>query len=375
MTLTREGDGSAGAVGRFAVDALYHGLVVTAVEDGSGNLKVITWMVSQDGKGTEAGGKYVKRVADASGGAVGRVAVSAAQITANGETFCRIVTAVRTGGELKLIGWKCDLDGKNLVRKGEAHAGTVSELALASLSDSQVLTAVRNGSGDLEIIVWSVSPDGSAISRGASKNAGAVTRVTAVATGPFSPSIEGSWIGAVTAVETDGGNLKLIGWGVAPDGSAIERRGEGGAGAIGEVAAVKSSSFSDSGFTNPREGIVTVVRNGSGNLELINWLVSDTTSNQVTRVATLLGGAISHVAAGTIGTPFETNRIVAAGRDAAGKLAVSLYDANDTTLTPAEIASAGEIDAVAVTWTWAYELVTAVKNGAGNLELIAWRHG
>ena len=40
----------------------------------------------------------------------------------------------------------------------EGSAGAVSRVAVGVFGDSEVLTAVRNGSGDLELIGWTTAP-------------------------------------------------------------------------------------------------------------------------------------------------------------------------------------------------------------------------
>src|ERR1700674_1856749 len=49
----------------------------------------------------------------------------------------------------------------------EGTAGEASRIAVQAFNDSEVLTALRNGSGNLELISWHTDPQNNAVTRGA----------------------------------------------------------------------------------------------------------------------------------------------------------------------------------------------------------------
>ncbi len=123
----------------------------------------------------------------------------------------RVVTAVRDGGgNLKLISWRVPQSGA-ITRLGDSDqlAGAISLVdigpALGPLGTSGVATAVRDGGGNLKLIYWGVSTNG-AITRLADSDqlAGAISLVDIIS-GIASFKV-------VTAVGDGGGNLKLIQW-------------------------------------------------------------------------------------------------------------------------------------------------------------------
>lgn len=182
----------------------------------------------------------------------------------------RAVTAVCDGsGDLLLISWDVPPGLKTVTRlpkdSGRA-AGAATNIALLALSATLLATAMRDGSGNLLLITWSLNADGSFTRLGSSNpgggkpnQAGAVSIVKMTVL--VSSSASGSH-GVVTAVRNGSGNLELIGWTISADGKTVTRAGPGAtAGSVSEIEI--AAAFGG--------GIATAVRDGSGNLLVIPW--------------------------------------------------------------------------------------------------------
>jgi hypothetical protein len=192
----------------------------------------------------------------------------------------QVVTAVRTqAGDLRLIAWNVGSTGA-ITRTGSSgeEAGLAAYIDIAGhVSGTKLVTScAESGSGDLKLISWDVSDDGSVVTRlgDSGSQAGAVTLTTIIAVSPDR---------LVTAVRTEGGgNLKLIGWRLNADGSLTRLADSGDqAGSVGEIAL---SLMTDG-------TVVTSVRAGDGNLELISWAVSDTAITRISDSSGLAGAA------------------------------------------------------------------------------------
>jgi hypothetical protein len=226
-----------------------------------------------------------------------------------------VLTACRNGsGDLELIGWHTGGNSVTRAADSTGQAGAVSEVAL-SLFGRRAVTAVRDGSGQLLLVSWEVPQQLGSIQRLAdSRGQAGVADLIAIA--PLTESL------LVTAMRSGNGKLLLISWELQQDGT-FKRLGDSGsqAGAVSDIALVA--------FASPRNTIVTAVRNGSGILELILWNLSPDGSRLVREGDSgAQAGAISEIAM------------------------VHAY-ADPDSLQPG--------------------VVTAVRNGSGILELIAWR--
>ncbi|MFN2589068.1 MAG: hypothetical protein ABR613_13260 [Actinomycetota bacterium] len=206
-SLTRLGDSgsAAGAVSEIAlldVSGPGGNFVVTAVRDGSGNLKLISWNVSAAGT--------IARLGDS-----GQQAGAATSIRAARTPAGQIVTSVRDGGgNLKLITWQLSADAKTLSRRGDsgAQAGAITDNSLLALDDG-VVSAVRTATGELKLISWAIGPTGTVIRRGDSGGqAGRATLLQLVA-GNRVADAAGRSVTMITPVRTAEGTLKLITWG------------------------------------------------------------------------------------------------------------------------------------------------------------------
>jgi hypothetical protein len=138
-------------------------------------------------------------------------------------------------------------------------AGEVNAIAIDAFNDSEILSAVKNGSGNLELIAWRCAPTDTEVTQvsDSGSQAGSVSRVTIAA-------IEYSNV--VTAVRNGSSNLELIGWSVASNGT-LTRWGDSGSQA-GSVSEISITAMDGPGPTND---VLTTVRDGSGNLLMISW--------------------------------------------------------------------------------------------------------
>jgi hypothetical protein len=274
------------------------------------------------------------------------------------------------------------------LRRGDETAGPVSEVAIAgeacsgyvspcvrrSLAIEQVsgvgtITAVRDASGNLKLITWGVSSSGE-IERKLEASAGAVTDI-AMAHPGFTRDV-------VTALRDANGNLKLISWDVLSPSGGIVRKGAATAGAVERIAMTRS----------PRGiGVVTAVRSSNDELKLIAWEV--TPSKNFIRRGDAAAGMSSEIAITRIdqgrsaaddetGAPGQFVGVVTAVRDGDGNLKLIAWE-----VTPAmELIRRGEASAGAVHGAVAIasarvstsreSLLTAVRTEDGNLKMIAW---
>lgn len=129
-----------------------------------------------------------------------------------------------------------DLSGLDLRRSVKTFVLIVllgAGAATAQVSPTDLVTAVRDGSGNLNLISWDV--------RGIRLNAqgaaaGAVSLISAVrADHPQAKRM-------ITAVRDGSGNLKIIEWRMPVNGDTITRF-EAGGGAAGEVSLIATACF------------------------------------------------------------------------------------------------------------------------------------
>jgi hypothetical protein len=263
---------------------------VTAVRTGSETLKLISW----------SDGSTLNRITRLKDSGDQEVADLIAIQPVGSASSADLVTACRTQGILKLISWNLQSADGAFTRLGDSgnqgNRDAGLNLIALTVHDNVVVTAVRTREGNLKLISWGISPDGAITRLGDSANQGGAVREIAMA-------------GSVTAVRTREGNLKLINWGISPNG-AITRLGDSGD--HGPASKIAISRFSASRY-------VTAVRAGNGSLRLIAFDVNPLgavtfTGNSRPNQA----GAVSEVA---LVTPPQ-NRLVTAVRDGAGNLLV-----------------------------------------------------
>lgn len=338
----------------------------TALRDSDGNLRLRHWGVTDQSLTplAETGNDFVA-------GSARDIAIA----NLNGCNFA--VTALKTAdNNLKLVSWFSSPDG--MERNGSAEAGEVSEIAITrvkhptspSPSQGRVVTAVRTSSGNLKLVVWDVASNGS-IQRRGEISAGSASDINIVSLPAAAPSSDDSRV--LTAVRTADGNLKLITWGIAANGD-IRRIASADAGAVTQIALTK--------ITATR--VVTAVRTEEGTLKLISWSAAqlgsiqrqgddDEPLNQNT------AGAVSEIAltrwepdASTIGED-----IAVAVRTGSGDLKIIAWavgPSGNFTRVGDSGALAGAADLINISWSNTSDrLVTALRDDDDNFRIVTWR--
>ncbi|HEX5705328.1 MAG TPA: hypothetical protein VFX97_19165 [Pyrinomonadaceae bacterium] len=328
-------------LGFFAGIAPAQTKLVTAVRDGSGDLKLISW--------TEAGVRL--NGPGASAGSVSQV--SAVRVGLSN----RMVTAVRDGGgNLKVIAWRVPFNGQ-IARLQDGQAGAVSSISAVSVpTGDRIVTAVRDGGGDLKVIVWNVSPAGVVNRMPGEGQAGAVSVISSAFIGTSGTIL-------ATAVRDGSGNLKIITWRLGVTG-VIARLQEASAGAVSEISAIAQ------GFNV----LVTAVRDGGGNLKLIGWTVA--ANGAITRTGETQAGDATRISAFHL----VDARLATAVRDGGGNLKVITWNRTPTQFTRTGEAVAGAVSAISGCTTstlvgapFIANFQTSVRDGSGDLKIIPWR--
>lgn len=266
------------------------------------------------------------------------------------------VTAVRNGeGKLELIKWQVAANGVNIIPAGDAVAGAVTEIATLVVH-YHIVTAVKNAAGQLEVISWTpdLAREGSAKSENASQ----------ISICPFLYENDPDLF--ATGHRDLKGNLKVQVWSLSAAGMPAWRGG-GSAGAVGEVAL----GFLGLG-TGLRYRFVSAVRNGSGDLELIQWAASADGAT-LQRIGSTSAGNASRISLRTQG-----DLILTSLRDGAGNLEIITWRAHSNgAIDRLDTARAGSIHDVSSALSFdasgAQFLTTAVRNSANFLELIDWQ--
>ena len=254
-TLVRVAEQTAGEISELAMTELpgVDPKAVTAVRDQSGNLKVIVWDVELSARGNAS----INRLGDASAGAVSALSISYAR------NFNGVFTAVRdSNNTLKMIPWRVSNDGSNITRQESASAGTVgAQIAVAPLGQG-VAAAVQDGTGKLRMLTWSVSSNGDIENRRSTFVAGEASEISLLGT-PHAGS------NLTTVVRNAEGDLQLIGWAMNDNGVNLRRVGSSVAGKASKISAHGvSRSYPEN---DPRDMILTSLRDNAGNLRLISW--------------------------------------------------------------------------------------------------------
>lgn len=305
-TINRRGDIEAGAVKDVAIVEPATNHVLVAVRQNDDILKMIAYRVTPTGAFT--------RVADASAGKI-----SALAMTTTGGGDRKAVTAVRDAdGNLKIIAWDLQFasNGKTtIVRLGEASAGAISALAVSRARNfNGVFTAVRDSENNLKVIPWKLSADGNTVTRGADGSAGAVG--THIAVAPLRQ-------GVAAAVRDEQGDLRVITWSVNSAGDIGARRDTGIAGGVSEVA-ILGTPLASSNLT-------TVVRDSNGNLLLVGWAINDDGTN-MRRLGSTRAGAAARIVADGVSRSYvghnPRDMILTALRDGDGNLKLVTWDTN-----------------------------------------------
>jgi hypothetical protein len=314
--------------------------LVTAVRDGGGNLKLISWNdngIRLNGEGATAGAVSL---------------ISAARLGSSE----RMVTAVSDGaGNLKVIVWRVPSNGQ-IQRRQSGQAGAVSRISAASNpAGDRLVTAVRDGGGNLKVIVWAVTPQGAISRLPGDGAAGAVDNISATFVGSSGTLL-------ATAVRDGAGNLKIITWRIAASGQATRLK-DASAGAVSEISAIALGAR-----------LVTAVCDGGGNLKLIAWDVD--ANGGITRGDDAQAGAATRITT----FPLFGSRLVTAVRDGDGNLKVISWQVppSPQKIVRVDDESAGAVSTIAASvcggappGTLTFQ--TSVRDGGGDLKIIAWR--
>ena len=178
---------------------------------------------------------------------------------------------------------------------------------------------------------------------------------------------------AVTAVKDGSGNLFLISWSASPLLASIKRLHDSGtqAGAASLIAITPVT----------QSVLVTACAAGNGDLLLIAWQIG--TDGKITRLSgTARAGNVSAVSMTGLGNPNRT--VVTAVRNGSGNLECIAWDValdGSTIVRRGQPGEAGQIHEVAIVRArndsegpGAGSFITAVVNGSHNLEVIAWNY-
>lgn len=237
-----------------------------------------------------------------------------------------------------------------LLRRGQASRGGIGEVALHFVRSRRAVSALRGATGDLKLITWGMSASGDLAPRG-EISAG---RASAIALAePRSDLI-------VTALRDAAGDLRLISWLVKNNGE-LERCGQAHAGPVSRISLVSA-----------HEGVVVVaVRSAEGSLKLIAWRVAP--NGDFSRGGQATGEAVTELA---MTSAPAVRGVVTSARASTGRLRLDTWrvSTDGRTISHRGEGHAGAVDAVDVT-TRGDEgqfAVTAVRDQAGDLRVIAW---
>jgi len=239
--------------------ALSDSLFVTACQNGSGNLLLISWRLNPDGS--------LSRLHD-SGNAAGAVSEISLLDVSENNAGDRIATVVCNGsGNLHIIVWSVTADG-TIVRTGQALAGEATRIRAVRDSFGHMITACRQGDGKLLLIVWTVTPAGDAVVREFDSDPWGSNQVGEVRDVAVMSRPNGR---IMTAVRNASDELQLILWVVAPDDFPMRPwslyRSRTAGQSTGQASLINLCQEPLAG----NAPLVTVVRTGSGSLKLISW--------------------------------------------------------------------------------------------------------
>ena len=327
----------------------------------------------------------------------------------------RILGAMRINNNLAVATYTVSDAATSLILPiAESGAGQVSEVAVQAFNASEILTAVVNASGNLELISWNTDPALSVVTRGADSGTqagtayevalaiigrtaisavqsgsnrllliswnvplglGSVTRLhdTGTAAGQAS-NIAITVVGTdlvVTAVRNGSGNLELISWRLEPD-QTLSRLHDSGSQA-GKVSWVTIAAIDSS-------NVVTAVENGSGNLELIGWSVSTDGSLNRWGDSGSLAGTVSEIALTTVPSGTSTSDVVTAVEDGSGNLLLITWRPSPAAGTFTRITDSGDaagtasnIAVCSTTTASGPKTMASMRNGSSAFELIAFQ--
>ena len=341
--LLRRDHANAGSFSKLAMHFTRSRRFVTALQLNSGNLKLITWGITNDAR--------IERRGDVTAGGITEVTIAEPQSDI-------VVTAVRlSSGNLKLISWRIETNGTP-IRRDDLTAGPVKKIALVTVKTGLVVTAVRLSNDNLKLIAWSVSANGTITRRG-DVNAGNVTSIKAVAT----PIIDD---GLVTAVRLTDGRFKLIAWSTSNNGASINRLGDVTSGQVTDFSIIRRGSGG--------KYVLTASRDSNGKLFIQNWEL-ESGGDVIKEVATARGGAIFELDMAGLKSPNRSAVVACRTTDGRLKLISWELDSNGKQISRLAGALAGNAINISIAAT-SHEgrdfFVVACKLSNGNLRLINW---
>jgi hypothetical protein len=274
-----------------------------------------------------------------------------------------ILTAVKNGsGNLELIAWRCAPADTVVTRVSDSgsQAGSIGEVALSVIGRTAI-TAVRNGSGNLFLILWDVPAGLGSITRiwDSGTTAGEASRI-AMALLPSNI--------IVTAVRNGSGNLELISWRLEPNGT-LSRLHDSGSQA-GSVSRITIAAIDDS-------NVVTAVRNGSSNLELIGWSVASNGTLTRWGDSGSQAGSVSEISITPMDGPGPTNDVLTTLCDGSGNLLMISWRPDPGAgsierLPDGAAGTASDLSSCFTVTDSGPKYIAAMRNGSDNPELIAF---
>jgi hypothetical protein len=348
----RRADASAGGIKKVDTLFLSGNRAVTAVINSDDRLQLTSWDVT--------GLETITRKHDILAGVVKDVRVAKAAPN-------YVLVAVRGQfDELKLIAYYVNPFG-SFTEVAEYTAGDISALALAEVSNpaGHVVTAVRTKSGgNLKLIVWDLhfATNGDIrIDRLGEAEAGAVSALALSRARNFN--------GVFAAVRNSAANLEVIPWKISSDGWTLTKGNEGSSGQIGNDISAAALA----------QGVAVAVADSEGKLRVKTWEAS--AAGNITAIRdTLVEGAVTEI--DLLSTPLSGSNLTAAVRDSEGSLRLIglLSNGNGSNLRRAGSSKAGDATNIAAAGVYrSYVgldprdmILTAIRDGGGNLKLITW---
>lgn len=263
---------------------------------------------------------------------------------------------------------------QHFTRLGDATGGEASWIKLVR-QGNLLVTGVRDGAGRIKLIAWQPDQAGNLTRRGDVTGPEVRGGFDMIALGAASDGTYGRSI--ITAAVDTSGNLLLNRWFVSDDGQTVELRASGAAGEVSSLSLVP--------IRDNRPYFATAVRDGAGNLKLIEWgrvTTNDPTTGIVRREDVSAGAVTFLAAAGDAALPagsfLQTGQVVTALRDSANRLRLIEWEfppGPSNNIRRGATATAGEVLGVDVLWTGPNRYVTSVQDADGNLKLILWSLG
>lgn len=230
---------------------------VVAVRTAGGALKLIAFDVAT----TFAGGEVqteIERLGEIDGESIGAVRI------AHARGFTGVYAAIRrSNGRLRVIPYTLSSGGTGFSAGTAANAGGIgANFDVAPLAKG-VAVSVQDSGGLLRTMTWKAGPDGDLDpARKATVVDFPVNQIRLMDTPHGASNVAG-------IVRNGAGDLELVAWAARDDGGGLRRIGSSVAGPVSGIAAdVVSRSYPPN---DPRDMIVTAMRDGDGELRLITW--------------------------------------------------------------------------------------------------------